>query len=485
MNELEIIWQQCMMLIQEQKIVSEVEYNAWIKNLKLRIENGKLEVVAGNRLVHDFVVKKYWTKIKNLLDELSGGAVVELVVASTPAGINLEVSATTGGDAPNAAENIAKVSAAVNENSAPTTVAKPTKSVSRAKADKEVLAQLHQSTKLNKDYSFDTLVRGNSNQLAYAIGMHITQDPGNRNHNPLFIYGGVGLGKTHLMQAIGNEIHRKNPNAKIRYLHANDYIQDVVKASMRQGFDELKKYYNGLDLLLMDDIQFIAGDKTKTQEEFFYTFNNLLEKGKQVIMTCDTYPKNISNLNERLISRFASGLTVEIQPPELEMRVAILKNKALRNKVDLDDEVAFFVAQNIKSNVRELEGALNKVIYHAKFSRKGLSVAIAKEALMDIIAGESRTVSIDDIQKTVCDFYKIKISDLLSSKRTQIIARPRQIAMTICKELTQYSLPAIGQAFGGRDHSTVLHAQKTVVDLRTKDEKIEREYKLLVQMLQN
>jgi chromosomal replication initiator protein len=315
--------------------------------------------------------------------------------------------------------------------------------------------------------------------------MHITQEPGNRNHNPLFIYGGVGLGKTHLMQAIGNEVHKKNPNAKIRYLHANDYIQDVVRASMSNGFDALKKYYNNLDLLLMDDIQFIAGDKTKTQEEFFYTFNNLLEKGKQVIMTCDTYPKNIGKLNDRLISRFASGLTVEIQPPELEMRVAILKNKALRNKITLDDDVAFFIAQNIKSNVRELEGALNKVVYQAKFSSKGLSVALAKEALMDIIAGESRTVSVEDIQKTVCDFYKLKISELLSSKRTQLIARPRQIAMTICKELTDYSLPAIGAAFGGRDHTTVLHAQRTITEMRTKDEKMERDYKLLIQMLQN
>jgi len=265
----------------------------------------------------------------------------------------------------------------------------------------------------------------------------------------------------------------------------HDYIQDVVKASIRQGFDELKKYYNGLDLLLMDDIQFIAGDKTKTQEEFFYTFNTLLDKGKQVIMTCDTYPKNINNLNERLISRFASGLTVEIQPPELEMRVAILKRKAEQNKLNLDDDVAFFIAQNIKSNVRELEGALNKVLYQAQFSGKGLSLAVAKEALMDIFAMESRSVSIDDIQKTVCDFYKLKISDLLSNKRTQIIARPRQIAMTLTKELTQHSLPSIGNAFGGRDHSTVIHAQKTIHSLRKSDEKIEREYNLLIQMLNN
>ena len=480
MTELEIIWQQCLIIIKEQGIISDTEYNTWFKNLLPRISDGKFEVVASNRLIHDFVSKKYWSKLTEVLSELTGGVSVTLVVANVATTLNLEQDSAAPA-APSAAES--------NAPAAPAPAAGPLRAKSatssKQRNDKEILAQLHQSTKLNKDYTFDSLVRGNSNQLAYAIGMHITQDAGNRNHNPLFIYGGVGLGKTHLMQAIGNEVHRKNPNAKIRYLHANDYIQDVVKASMRQGFDELKRYYNGLDLLLMDDIQFIAGDKTKTQEEFFYTFNNLLEKGKQVIMTCDTYPKNINNLNERLISRFASGLTVEIQPPELEMRVAILKNKALRNNIDLDDDVAFFVAQNIKSNVRELEGALNKVVYHAKFSRKGLSVAIAKEALMDIIAGESRTVSIDDIQKTVCDFYKIKISDLLSSKRTQIIARPRQVAMAITKELTQYSLPAIGEAYGGRDHTTVMHAQRTISDLRNKDEKIEREYKLLIQMLQN
>ncbi len=481
MTELEIIWQQCLALIQEQKIVTDKEFNTWLKTLQPQIKDGKLQVVASNRLIHDFVSKKFWGKINSVLSELTGGVNVELIVANVATPLNLEQDSTSQAVV-NDDESMLQQSV---KTVTPVVVQSRTKATSKANQDRELLAQLHYSTKLNKDYTFDTLVRGNSNQLAYAIGLHITQDPGNRNHNPLFIYGGVGLGKTHLMQAIGNEVYRRNPNAKIRYLHANDYLQEVVKASMSNGFDAFKKYYNGLDLLLMDDIQFIAGDKTKTQEEFFYTFNNLLEKGKQVIMTSDTYPKNIDNLNERLVSRFASGLTVEIQPPELEMRVAILKNKALRNKDILDDEVAFFIAQNIKSNVRELEGALNKVVYHAKFSGKGLSIPIAKEALMDIIAGESRSVSIDDIQKTVCDYYKIKISDLLSSKRTQLIARPRQIAMTICKELTDYSLPAIGAAFGGRDHTTVMHAQKTINDLKTKDDKIERDYKLLIQMLQN
>ncbi len=482
MTEIEIIWQQCLSLLKDQ--YGQEEYNTWFKLLKIRVEDEKLQVLASNRLIQGFIKNKYWDKISSLLNELSSGMPNELLVAKPGVVKSEPVSGV---------QNPAKmVDASITTNRSGNLDVEIVREeqvvkakISKAKIDKEMLESLHQSTKLNQNYTFDSLVRGNSNQLAYAIGMHVTQNPGNKNHNPLFIYGGVGLGKTHLMQAIGNEVYKKNPKARIRYLHANDYIQDVVKASMRQGFDELKKYYNGLDLLLMDDIQFIAGDKTKTQEEFFYTFNTLLEKGKQVIMTCDTYPKNINNLNERLISRFASGLTVEIQPPELEMRVAILKRKAESSKLILDDDVAFFIGQNIKSNVRELEGALNKVAYQAQFSGKGISISIAKEALMDILAIEGRAVSIDEIQKTVCDFYKLKISDLLSSKRTQIISRPRQVAMTLTKELTQYSLPAIGEAYGGRDHTTVLHAQKTITELRKTDDKIGREYSLLIQMLKN
>ncbi len=465
--EINIIWQQCLSLLKDQ--LGEQVYNTWIAGLKVQFENDKFQVIASNRLVHDFIKNKYWDKINQVLEVLSHGVASELISAK-----NTSKSTITG--------ESNHIEAAPKENIKPS----PTRTRTKNNAiDKEILESLQSATKLNNNYTFDTLVKGNSNQLAYAIGLHVTQQPGNRNHNPLFVYGGVGLGKTHLMQAIGNTIYKNNPKAKIRYLHANDYIQDVVKASMRQGFDELKKYYNSLDLLLMDDIQFIAGDKTKTQEEFFYTFNTLLDKGKQVIMTCDTYPKNINNLNERLISRFASGLTVEIQPPELEMRVAIIKCKAEQSKINLDDDVAFYIAQNIKSNVRELEGALNKVLYQAQFSGKGISLHVAKEALMDILAIESRNVSIDEIQKAICDFYKIRISDLLSAKRTQIIARPRQIAMTLSKELTQHSLPTIGNAFGGRDHTTVLHAQKTVNSLRKTDEKFDREYNLLIQMLNN
>lgn len=456
------------MLLKDQ--LGEQVYNTWIIGLKVNFEDNQINILTSNKLVHDYIRNKYWDKISQVLDILTGGIKANLIVSEHKLKSNSEL---------NMLEEVNKNT--IKENPS----VKNTRNNKSNSLDKELLESLQNATKLNSSYTFDSLVKGNSNQLAYAIGLHVTQKPGNKNHNPLFIYGGVGLGKTHLMQAIGNSIYMNNPKAKIRYLHANDYIQDVVKASMRQGFDELKKYYNGLDLLLMDDIQFIAGDKTKTQEEFFYTFNTLLEKNKQIIMTCDTYPKNINNLNERLISRFASGLTVEIQPPELEMRVAILKCKAEQIKINLEDDVAFFIAQNIKSNVRELEGALNKVIYQAQFSGKGLSLHVAKEALMDLLAMESRNISIDEIQKTVCDFYKIRVSDLLSAKRTQAIARPRQIAMSLAKDLTQSSLPAIGNAFGGRDHTTVLHAQRTISKLRTTDERIEKEYGLLVQMLNN
>src|SRR6185437_2053050 len=456
MLEIDIIWQQCLVLLKDQ--FGEQDYNTWFKQLNAKLNNDKLQISANNRLVQDFIKNKYWDRISNIISELTGGGIVaELLVDSSSENKKRVVSSTS-------------------------TV--KTKESSK-KMDKELQDSLQLATKLNPRYSFDSLVRGNSNQLAYAIGMHITQEPGNKNHNPLSIYGGVGLGKTHLMQAIGNAVHAKNPKAKIRYLHANEYIEDVVKASMSKSFEALKKYYNSLDLLLMDDIQFIAGDKTKTQEEFFYTFNTLLDKGKQVIMTSDTYPKNISALPERLLSRFASGLTVEIQPPELEMRVAILKQKAIKHRLNLDDDVAFYIAQNIKSNVRELEGALNKVTYHGQFSGRGISLALAKEALMDILAIDNRSVSIDDIQKTVCEFYKIRVSELLSSKRTQLIARPRQVAMALAKELTQLSLPSIGNAFGGRDHSTVIHAQKTIINLRKGDERLDRDYNLLIQMLNN
>jgi chromosomal replication initiator protein len=444
MNNFDIVWHQC--LEQLNKKIKDSGHHNWIKSLTPKYVDGKIHIFADNMFVFDFINDNYWQDIKNIINQ------------STNSKFEIVLSLMTKAERPS-----------------------PTKQKTQQPEVNEVL---HHATKLNSNYTFDTLVRGNSNQIAYAIGIHITQSIGLKTHNPLFIYGGVGLGKTHLVQAIGNELYKHNSNAKIRYLHANDYINDVVKASMNQGFDALKKYYNNLDLLLMDDIQFIAGDKTKTQEEFFYTFNALIEKNKQVIMTCDTYPKNINNLNARLVSRFASGLTVEIQPPELEMRVAILKRKAMQIKLNLNDDVAFFIAQHVKSNVRELEGALNRVAYQAHFADVDtIDLAIAKEALMDIFALDSRNISIDDIQKTICEFYKISMADLLSTKRKQNIVKPRQIAMSLAKDLTQSSLPSIGRAFGGRDHSTVIHAKKTIDNLCKLDSKIQYEYKLLVQML--
>lgn len=454
MLDINAIWLQCLSLLKER--FSEQECHTWFNSLQIKQTNKSIAIIANNRLVQDYIKHHYWASITSILSELSPNNVIELIVEKKP-------------DQPS--------------EKTITNAEHSKKHSTKKDSDSTIVNNLQQATRLNPSYNFETLVQGNSNQLAYAIGLHITQKPGHKNHNPLFIYGGVGLGKTHLMQAIGNQIYINNPNSKIRYLHANDYIQDVVKASMRQGFEELKRYYNNLDLLLMDDIQFIAGDKTKTQEEFFYTFNNLLEHGKQIIMTCDTYHKNINNLNERLISRFSSGLSVEIQPPELEMRVAIIKRKAEQNQINLDDEVAFFIAGHIKSNVRELEGALNKVIYQAKFSAKQINIAVAKEALHDILALDNRTISMDDIQKVVCDFYKIKLSDLLSNKRNQEFVRPRQIAMALTKELTQHSLPSIGAYFGGRNHSTVIHAQKTIDNLRHFDQELNRKYNLLIQML--
>jgi chromosomal replication initiator protein len=480
------------MLVKEQEIVTESDYNTWIKPLQPQIRDSKLEIVASNRLTHDFVMRKFWNRISNVLTELTGGVKVELIVSAVKPSLNLQQDSLANSTVVDANMQITTTKDEAHKNYPPNTViikAKPSNgkvtSNTKPKSDKEVLVQLHQNTKLNRNYTFDSLVCGSANQLAYAIAMHIAQDPGNRDHNPFFIYGGVGLGKTHLMQSIGNELYKKNPNAKIRYLHANDLIQDIVKASLRQGFEELKRYYNSLDLLLLDDIQFIAGDKAKTQEEFFYIFNHLLERSKQIVITCDSIPNQINGLSDRLVSRFVSGLTVEVQPPELDMRVTILKNNALRNKIDLADEIAFFIAQNIKLNVRELEGALNKVIYHAKFLRKSISIAIAKEALMDLITLDEQLIAIDDIQKAVSNYYKIRVSELLSTKRTLKFVRPRQLAMALSKELTEHSLKEIGSAFGGRDHTTVLHAQRMVNKLRCKDEKIERDYNLLIQMLQN
>ncbi|MBX3615577.1 chromosomal replication initiator protein DnaA [Nitrosomonas sp.] len=334
---------------------------------------------------------------------------------------------------------------------------------------------------LNPQFTFDNFVTGKANQLARAGAIQVAESPGIA-YNPLFIYGGVGLGKTHLIQAIGNYVYENDKSAKIRYVHAEKYVSDVVNAYQHKAFDKFKLYYHSLDLLLVDDVQFFGG-KNRTQEEFFYAFNTLIETHKQVIITCDTYPKEITGLEERLVSRFGWGLTVAVEPPELEMRVAILLKKAELEKINLDENVAFFIAKHIRSNVRELEGALKRVMAFSRFINQEITLDLAKEALKDLLAVQSRQISIENIQKTVADYYKIKVSEMYSKKRSRVVARPRQMAMAIAKELTSLSLPDIGEAFGGRDHTTVLHGYRKINELRVSDPIVNRDFNALILIL--
>jgi chromosomal replication initiator protein len=335
--------------------------------------------------------------------------------------------------------------------------------------------------RLNRAFTFDSFVTGKANQLGRAAAIQVAENPG-ISYNPLFIYGGVGLGKTHLLQAIGNAVADVRPQARIRYSHAEQYVTDVVRAYQQKSFDEFKRYYHSLDLLLIDDIQFFS-NKGRTQEEFFYAFNALVEAHKQIVITCDTYPKEIAGMEERLISRFGWGLTVAIEPPELEMRVAIVLKKAEAEAVELSEDIAFFIAKHIRSNVRELEGALKKVLAFARFNGRELSLDLAKEALRDILNVASRQVSVEGIQKTVAEYFKLKISDMHSKRRNRNVARPRQVAMALAKDLTQMSLPEIGEAFGNRDHTTVLHACRTIANLRKQDTSLNRDYLVLEQVL--
>jgi chromosomal replication initiator protein len=334
---------------------------------------------------------------------------------------------------------------------------------------------------LMREFTFESFVAGKANQLARAAAMQVAENPG-ASYNPLFVYGGVGLGKTHLIQAVGNYVLAHRPEARVRYLHAAQYISDVVRAYQQKSFDEFKRYYHSLDLLLIDDIQFFTG-KDRTQEEFFYAFNALIEAHKQVILTSDTYPRDIVGLDERLKSRFSWGLTVAIEPPEQEMRVAIILKKADAVGVTLPEDVAFFIAKHIRSNVREIEGALKSVIAFARFSGREIGLDSAKEALRDLLSVQNRQITVENIQKTVAEFYKIKVSDMHSKKRSRNVARPRQMAMALAKELTQLSLPDIGDAFGNRDHTTVLHACRTIAGLREKDSELNRDFHVLEQVL--
>jgi len=443
-------WDSCLRSFE--KSLPPQQYNSWIKPLLLQNENGSLVLTAPNTFTLKLVQERFLPEISR-----QAGLAYSRIPLFEFRVLETEPAAKPREAAPQ------KIAAPVHDS-------KP-----------KVETSFRSYGKLNPNLTFDNFVIGKANQLAFAAATQVAELPG-ASYNPLFIYGGVGLGKTHLIQAMGNQIKVNNPQAKICYMHAERYVSDVVRAYQSNKFEEFKQYYHSLDILLIDDIQFFAG-KTKTQEEFFYAFNTLIDSHKQVIMTSDTFPKEIAGLDSRLVSRFGWGLTVAIEPPELEMRVAILLKKASLGGYVLDEAVAFFIAKHVNSNVRELEGALKRVEAYAKFHRRVISVETAKEAMKDILIAQSRQISIENIQKTVADYYHIKMADLLSKKRTRNLTRPRQTAMSLARELTTMSLPEIGNAFGGKDHSTVIHACKMIVNLRALDTTIDADYKILLQTL--
>jgi chromosomal replication initiator protein len=444
---MESFWDHC--LHHFEKALPAQQFKTWIQPLQVRLESSTLTVSAPNRFALEWIKDKFLGDIKRLCAQ-SLEKEIEVVLTLSE-----------------------KTAAPVEPPVVPAAIAEPAVVVAKPK--------VREQSRLNPSFTFDSFVTGKANQLARAAALQVAEHPGLA-YNPLFIYGGVGLGKTHLIQAIGNLLHEFNPEAKVRYIHAEQYVSDVVRAYQHKAFDGFKKYYHSLDLLLIDDIQFFSG-KNRTQEEFFYAFNALIESHKQVIITCDTYPKEISGMEDRLISRFGWGLTVAIEPPELEMRVAILLKKAEAEREKLPEDIAFFIANHIQSNVRELEGALKRVLAYARFANAKVSLDLAREALKDLLAVQVRQVSVDNIQRIVADYYKIKVSDMYSKKRSRMIARPRQVAMALAKELTQLSLPDIGDAFGGRDHTTVLHACRKIADLRSSNPEITRDFAALLQTL--
>jgi chromosomal replication initiator protein len=430
--------------------LTQQQFSTWIKPLVFEDAGGELRILAPNHFVMDWVREKFAEHIDVWAQEFYPEPV--------------------------------SITYALGKKPAATRPPSPSAQIEpRSTTPDRPAAPVQSGMRINPAFNFDNFVSGRANQLARAAALQISNNPGVA-YNPLFVYGGVGLGKTHLLQAIGNTVRQANPDARISYIHANDYVDDVVKAYLNKQFDDLKRRYMSLDLLLIDDIQFLA-KKDRTQEEFFYVFNSLIENKKQIVITCDTFPKEINGLDDRLKSRFAWGLTVAVEPPELEMRVAILLAKAQSENIKLDETVAFFIAKQVRSNVRELEGALKRVIAFSRFHEKPITLELVKEALRDLIASTSRIVSIENIQKTVADFYKIKVADMFSKKRTRNLARPRQIAMALSKELTNQSLPEIGESFGGRDHTTVIHACRKVAELRETEVDIGRDYLTLLQIL--
>ena len=445
-----IVWPKCLQALELE--LSEQHLNTWIRPLQVVENESKIELFAPNRFVLDRVKKDYFPRILEVV------ALHSTTAESKQLLINIGTSVVSTPSTPTLSSTIS-----------------PVISVSPA-ATSQVF-----SSNLNSTSTFDSFVEGKSNQLAKAAAMQVADSSGTA-YNPLLIYGGVGLGKTHLMHAVGNQILQQNPTAHVVYLHSERFVQDMVKALQHNAIDNFKRHYRSVDALLIDDIQFFAG-KERSQEEFFHTFNALLEDQRQIIITCDRYPKEVEGLEERLKSRFGWGLTQSIEPPELETRVAIMQSKAEAAGIDLPSDVAFFVAKKIRSNIRELEGALRRLIANSQFTGKDISIEFAREALHDLISLQEKLVTIENIQKTVAEYYKVRIADLLSARRSRSITRPRQLAMSLSKELTSHSLPEIGDAFGGRDHTTVLHACKKTVELRDGDAKINDDYVNLLRIL--
>jgi len=446
-------WQTCIEQLAQE--LPDQQFQTWIKPLTAQVSDdlSKVTIFVANRFKMDWIRAQYSARLAALMERLTGQPVsIELALAArepVPRAPLLGKVASAPGQA--------AVSVQENNSNEPL------------------------KNRLNAALTFDALVEGSANRMARAAAMHVAGMPGHL-YNPLFIYGGVGLGKTHLMHAVGNQLISERPNAKVLYIHAEQFVTDVVKAYQRKAFDEFKERYHSLDLLLIDDVQFFA-NKERTQEEFFNAFEALLARKSHIVMTSDTYPKGLADIHERLVSRFDSGLTVAIEPPELEMRVAILINKAHAEGIVMPEEVAFFVAKNVRSNVRELEGALRKILAYSRFNQKDISIALAREALRDLLSIQNRQISVENIQKTVADYYKIKIADMYSKKRPASIARPRQIAMYLAKELTQKSLPEIGELFGGRDHTTVLHAVRKIGSERQQLTELNQQLHVLEQTL--
>jgi len=481
------LWQKCVVCLKSE--LPAQQFNTWIRPILAKTAEGTLQLYAPNRFVQEWVREHFLARITEVVAQLSKPAprvLLEVATAdmldhqaTTPEPATAEVA--LGADVADNSEDL--LERALRESSDPVS-SNPEPVMPKGGRSGTIATTARKLTfrgELNKNYTFNSFIQGKSNQIARAAAAQVASNPGGA-YNPLFIYGGVGLVKTHLMHAIGNHLIQKNPAAKVVYLHSQTFVGSMVSALQLNAINEFKRYYHSVDALLIDDIQFFA-NKERSQEEFFHTFNAIFEGGRQIIMTCDKYHSEINGLEERLKSRFGWGLSVAVEPPDLETRAAILMNKAIQDQVVLAEEAAMFMAHKLRSNVRELEGALKKVIAHARFLGEEITVPLIKDALKDLLAIQSKLISVDNIQRTVAEYYKIKMGDMISKRRNRSIARPRQMAMCLSKELTNHSLPEIGTYYGGRDHTTVLHACRTINDLRKSDTDIEEDYQNLMRSL--